>query len=303
MERRRLGNTDMEVLPVGIGLAELGFELTKDQVDVAAEVLKTALDAGINFLDTAGCYGISEELIGATVSARRNEYFLASKTGHMDAACDGDSWGYDCVSKSIDRSLSRLKTSYVDLMQLHSCDITTLERGEAIEALKDARNAGKIRYLGYSGDNDAVIWAAESDEFDVIQTSFSPVDQKARHGLFDLVRDRGLGLIAKRPIANAAWARAQGAAEGASALGEYVRRAGEIRSRGELPGEPDDAIVASLGFTLQHPEVHVAIVGSRNKDHVKANVEVLHQLPLEDAFVEELHTRFDELGKGWDQKT
>lgn len=303
MESRKLGNTDMVVLPLGIGLAELGFQLTSEQADVAAEVLHTALDAGINFLDTAGCYGISEELIGSTISSRRHEYFLASKTGHMSSLCDGDSWGYDCVSKSIDRSLSRMKTGYVDLMQLHSCDVATLERGEAIGALLDAKEAGKIRYLGYSGDNDAVLWAAKSDAFDVIQTSFSPVDQKPRLELFDLIEKRNLGLIAKRPIANGAWAEARGSAAGAGSVADYVSRARAIREEGPIPDEPDDPILASLGFTLQHPAVDVAIVGTRNKDHVLENAALLERLPIEDGFVDELHRRFDSMGRDWDQKT
>ena len=126
MEHRQMGKTDMQVSRLGIGLAEIGFELELDQVDVAGRVLNTALDAGINFLDTAGCYDISEELIGAAVSARRDEFYLASKTGHMTDGCDGDSWGYDCLTKSIDRSLKRLNTDRVDLMQLHTCDVAVL---------------------------------------------------------------------------------------------------------------------------------------------------------------------------------
>ena len=87
-------------------------------------------------------------------------------------------------------------------MQLHSCGVDTLEKGEVIKALEEAKSDGKIIHLGFSGDNDAAIWAAESNKFETIQTSFNLVEQKARYKLFDLVDKNELGLIAKRPIAN-----------------------------------------------------------------------------------------------------
>jgi len=92
MQKRQLGNTDLWITPLGIGLAEIGFQLSSSQADEAAAVLSEALDSGINFLDTAGCYGVSEELIGRTVSGRRDEFVLASKAGHMTGECGEESW-------------------------------------------------------------------------------------------------------------------------------------------------------------------------------------------------------------------
>ena len=94
MEQRQMGSTDLTVSRLGIGLAEIGFQLEASEFDTASSVLNTALDIGINFLDTAGCYGGSEEFIGKAVGGRRDEYVLASKTGHMSADCPGDSWAY-----------------------------------------------------------------------------------------------------------------------------------------------------------------------------------------------------------------
>ena len=157
MIHNMLGSTGLEISRLGIGLAEIGFKLTPDQVDIAGRILNDALDAGITFLDTAGCYGISEDLVGATVSARRDDFVLASKTGHMDGDCGENSWSYDCVMASIELSLVRLKTDHVDLMQLHSCDVEILERGEAIRALLDARDRGHARFTGFSGDNELFV--------------------------------------------------------------------------------------------------------------------------------------------------
>ncbi len=305
MEKRQLGKTDLWITPLGIGLAEIGFQLDSGQADEAGAVLNTALDLGITFLDTAGCYGVSEELIGRTVSNRRDEFVLASKTGHMSGACGDDSWSYECVTASVDRSLERLKTDHVDLMQLHSCPVETLERGEAIRALHDARQAGKTRYVGYSGDNDAILWAAQSDQFDVLQTSFNLVDQKARRELFTVVSKHRLGLIAKRPILNGAWRAANDPDPyGNGYASEYFRRQSELTDGiNRFPDEPDDRILTSLGFTLSHPEVTTAIVGSKNPAHVKSNIGMVEHTPLSTDFLTAVHERFDAIGAEWKQLT
>ncbi len=304
MEYRELGSSRLRVSCLGIGLAEIGFTLSESQADEAGRVLNAALDSGINFLDTAGCYSISEELIGQTVSSRRDEFILASKTGHMSHGCRGDSWSYECVLASIERSLRRMRTDHVDLMQLHSCELDVLERGDAIRALEDARAKGLTRFVGYSGDNEAVVWAAKSGFFDVIQTSFNVTDQGARRELLGAVEEKDLGLIAKRPIANGVWGRETDPDPyGNGYASEYFRRQLAMRGDGSLPAEPDDPILASLGFTLAHGEVTVAIVGSRNPEHVRSNVALLEALPVPDEFVEAAHSRFDELGVDWRQLT
>src|SRR5437016_3946485 len=127
MERRRLGRTDMEV---------------------------TALDAGLNVIDTAECYADSETLIGRAVSGRRREFHLFTKVGHA-AGWSRDDWRPTAILKSIERSLERLRTDAVDLVQLHSCSEGVLRKGDAIAALETAKQRGLTRYIGYSGDGAA----------------------------------------------------------------------------------------------------------------------------------------------------
>lgn len=188
MDKRQLGKTDMQVTRLGFGLSEIGAAELKDAHP--AEVLNAALDAGINFLDTAACYGLSEELIGNAVSSRREEYYLATKAGHVTGGYQGEEWSAATIRDSIERSLRRLKTDVLDLVQLHSCSVEVLEQGEAIGALQQAQKEGKTRYIGYSGDNDAARWAVESKLFDTLQTSFNLVDQKARLGLLGAAKAR-----------------------------------------------------------------------------------------------------------------
>ena len=143
MQMVSLGDTGLSVSRLGAGLSRIGYELTLSDVDEAGQVLNAALDGGINFLDTAACYDVSEELVGRTIAHRRDEYVLATKCGHSSGVPRGRSWSAETIKESIERSLSRMKTDRVDLVQLHSCDVGVLESGEAIEAVLEAKQQGK----------------------------------------------------------------------------------------------------------------------------------------------------------------
>lgn len=302
MERRTLGRTDMEVSRLGCGLAAIAQE-TLDDLGAVERTLLTALDRGINFFDTAECYLDSEEMVGRVISGRRPEFFLATKCGHSPDG-ERDEWTAQGIAASIDRSLRRLRTDYVDLLQLHSCDLATLKRGEAIEALVRARQAGKTRFIGYSGDNEMAQWAVESGVFDTCQVSFSLVDQRPRFDLLQLARERRVGVIAKRPIANGAWGSPASPTAhlrwGADYGDEYWRRSQAMASLGPLLAAPEDAVALALGFVFAHPQVDTAILGTRNPDHMRANIVLVEGgLSLDESVVHELYRRWDELDDGW----
>ena len=308
MQTVDFGKTGYTVSRLGAGLAEIGSELDFDDVEQAGNVLNNALDLGINFLDTAACYGISEELIGRTVANRRDEYVLVTKAGHARGdGLDGSDWTYETVRDSVDRSLRRLNTDYVDLVQLHSCGIPDLEKGDIIRALEDARDAGKTRMIGYSGDNEAAHWAVDSGVFATLQTSFNVVEQRAySSGLLEKCAKNGIGVIVKRPIAGATWGMAKSGMS-SSRRGydnTYLQRCQGVQSAGKVPGEPDEPIVAAMGFTLAHPEIHVAIIGTKNPRHMASNIETLDDaLAIDGAFVDALHERFAGLDDDWRQLT
>jgi aryl-alcohol dehydrogenase-like predicted oxidoreductase len=290
MEITTLGNTDLKVSRLGVGLAEIG---TLTGVSTASQLLNEALDGGINFLDTAACYGNSEEWIGLIASHRRHEYILATKAGHVIDGDKGREWTYQTIVDSIERSLKRMKTDYLDLVQLHSCGVDVLKQGDVILALQNAKRVGKTRFIGYSGDNVAALWAIESGHFDTLQTTFNLVDQKARKEVIPQAKVKGMGIIAKRPIANAAW----GASVSFDTAHEWYRqRSQSIIDMGAIVGLPDDPILLALGFVLAHEEVDTAIVGTRNPDHMRTNIELVKsQLPISVEIVQELHRRFDRL--------
>ena len=308
MQKVPLGKTGLEVSRLGVGLAEIGYELSFDEINQAKDVLNAALDSGINFLDTAACYSISEELIGRAVSQRRDEYVLATKAGHVADGYKGEAWSYQTVADSVDRSLKRLNTDHLDIVQLHSCGIDVLERGDAIRALQDAKAAGKLRHVSYSGDNENAQWAVDSGLFDTLQTSFNLTEQGARtSGLLEKAKARGMGVIIKRPIGGGTWARARRGEETPRGYdNEYLRRAKEMAADGPLPEEPEDPILLVLGFTLGQPEVDVAIVGTKNPAHMASNIRMVEEeLPVNAAAIAELRKRWDARaeGSGWNQLT
>src|SRR4051794_35579305 len=163
MEQRKFGKTDMTVSVLGFGGAEIGFEGASD--DTVERLLGDALDAGLNVIDTAECYMDSEEKIGKAVAHRRGDFHLFTKCGHPETPGVGD-WRPESLLASIERSLKRLRTDRVDLVQLHSCSLDDLKKGDVIAALQTARDKGQTRYIGYSGDGEAAKYAIESGVFD-----------------------------------------------------------------------------------------------------------------------------------------
>ena len=302
MEFTDFGMTGYGVSRLGFGMAEIGAYELGDTAE-AGRILGSALDAGIIFLDTAECYGNSEELLGRTVSHRRDEFILATKVGHTGPDEVGPHWTADTARKTIDRSLARLRTDYVDLLQVHAHSIDWAEAQEVIEVALEAKRAGKTRLVGYSQENEQAEQAVESGLFDALQTSFNLVDQKARYGLFEKARARGMGIIAKRPIANAVWSRVLAGDRGEGETGrsaERLRRARVMVEMGPLPDAPADPIALALGFVYAHPDAHTSIVGTRSHAHMLANIRATEEHgALAPEAVEELHRRFDEIGRDW----
>jgi len=287
LEKRRFGKTDMQVAVLGFGGAEIGYEKT-DQATVA-KLLNAALDAGLNVVDTAECYIDSEIQIGEAIGKRRKDYYLFTKCGHvLPDESRGDAWTKEAVLASIERSLKRLKTDVIDLVQLHSCSQAELEKGACIEGLELAKKQGKTRHIGYSGDSQAARWAIESGRFDSLQTSINVADQECIELTLPLAKEKQMGVIAKRPIANAAW-RYDAKPEN-SYHQEYWRRLQELKyewATGDARAKTDSSGPAAVAmrFTAMQPGVSVLIVGTTKPERWKQNAELLEAGPL----AKELH--------------
>jgi hypothetical protein len=268
MERRPLGKTGMNVSVLGFGGAEIGFEGAS--LETVEKLLSAAFDAGLNAVDTAECYEESEELIGRAVAHRRQDFFLFTKCGHA-SGIDLPDWDLKLLEMQVDRSLKRLRTEVIDLIELHSCSEDLLREGGVISVLQKARDSGKTRFIGYSGDNQAAAYAVECGAFDVLQTSVNIADQSIITETLPKAKAAGMGVIAKRPIANVAWRTGEKEPDNA-----YHRAYWERLRKLDYPflgGER--AVEIALRFTLTAPGVCTAIVGTKNPDRWVQNAALL----------------------------
>ena len=283
--RRKFGNTELQVSALGLGTAEVGFSETSD--DAFDSMLGVASDTGINVLDSAAMYGDAEESLGRLLAGRRDQFLIFTKCGrHLPRLTSFGSrslrkvrriagklvgeppyeWHPATLQANIDESLRRLRTDRIDLMQLHSCSEDILARGDAIGALQKARQAGKVRYIGYSGDGPAALWAVRSGCFDAIQLSINVADQQPLDDVIPRALAAGLGVIAKRPIANAVWRYADRPDE--ERLQAYWHR---MQSLDYNFVANSDAVATALGFTLK-TGIHTAIIGTTSPRHMQSNV-------------------------------
>jgi aryl-alcohol dehydrogenase-like predicted oxidoreductase len=284
MERRQFGKTDMQTSVLGFGSSEIGHgEAAQSTVD---QILNEALNNGLNVIDTAECYKEAESLVGNAVSHRRSEFYIFTKCGHRyGVETDFPDWHPDQISGSIDHSLKRLKTDCVDLMQLHTCSKDVLAQGDVVDRLIRAREQGKTRYIGYSGDGEDARYALEMGVFDALQTSVNVADQQSIDLLLPYCVENEIGVIAKRPVANAAWRYAP------NAPGGYAQPYWERLEKLQYPflSLPlQESVEVALRFTLMQPGLCTAIVGTQHPGRWQANAEGVAKGPLSEAELAEI---------------
>lgn len=281
MHKNPFGTTGLHVSPLGFGGAPIGF-LETEQARVH-DILHLLLDGGVNVIDTAAMYQGSEELIGKAIGSRRDEYVLISKCGQQIDGCEAPAWSPETIAASVDRSLQRLKTDRIDVMLLHTCDRAVLEKRDALAALAAARDAGKICFAGFSGDNEDAAYAATLDDIAVLEISVSIADQVNIDTVIPTAQAHGVGIIAKRPIANTAW---RPAGELRGFYGDYAKPYAErLVAMGLHPGDlgfggtPDEVWPEiALRFTLAHSDT--AIIGTTNPSNAKSNIAAAERGPL-----------------------
>ena len=279
MEIRALGNTDLQVSRLGFGAARIGEGVPLDRVE---ELFGTLLDLGITFIDTADCYTDSERLLGRILGRRLRECVVATKCGCVTGGAQGEPFSRALIVDSIDRSLRRLGVDHLDLVLLHTCSAEVLRAGEAAEALLDAKTAGKVRYTGYSGDDEDALQAIAMGVFDALQVTFNVIDHVALTDVLPAARRAGMGVIAKRPIVNARLIQTDS---------PYFHEAvywDPVRQLLTDEGLWEDPLKLSLRFTLSHDSIDTAIVGTSNPQHARDNVRRAAAGPLPTPVVEAL---------------
>lgn len=260
MKLREFGRTGLRVSPIGLGGFPFGGvnraagwdPFSADGRRSAIATIHRAIERGITYVDTAPGYGDgqSERIFGEALHDRRDRVILASK-------CP---WAGDdqAVLRSIDASLDRLRTDHLDVMQFHGGMFTPenvehILHGGPLDALKRAREQGKIRFLGFTCEEP---WTARpliaSGQFDVVQLRYNLIYQGAALHALNEARDAGLGVAVMRPMTS----------------GILQRTLRFLKP--EWPTE--EIFEVALKFVLSDSRVHVANVGMRWPDEVDRNV-------------------------------
>lgn len=290
MEYRRLGRTELQVSALGFGAWEIGWT-RPEEGDEVGRLLNRALDLGINFIDSSAAYRWSEELIAKYVGHRRREFIFATKCGSGRVLEPDGEWvqtldySAKAVEPQIDRSLQRLKTDYLDIIQLHSPSYEDVAFGDGLEGLKKAQAKGKVRFISLSADGEAAQKAIEIGEYDTLQLTYNILEQEPA-ALIAAARQQNMGIIIKNPIANALYEQPRPTGDSA-ALWDRAQTLLTPDCIGDL-----HRVEAALRWLLGNRDVHTAIVGTTNLRHLEANMAFAERGPLPATMLAEIQRRF-----------
>jgi myo-inositol catabolism protein IolS len=294
MKYRRLGRSGLEVSVVGIGTYQFGGEWGKDftQREVDA-ILGAAEECGINFIDTAECYGdhLAEQLVGDYLRHNRSRWILATKFGHRFHGFQNRSrcWRPEEVRRQIEDSLRALHTDYIDLLQYHSPSSDELLTSGLADLLELEVQAGKIRHIGISLKSDLCrsadtfqVRKAPELNVQVMQILYNRLERTAESGILPLCQELDLGVITRVPLASGLLS---GKYERASSFPDNDVRA--HRQRTELEDMlrdverirqvelPEGRFLSSwaLAWCLKHPAVSCVIPGCKSVQQVLQNAQ------------------------------
>jgi len=292
-----LGRTGLKVTRLGFGAMEIrgsriwgGRPVTDDQ---AKTILNAVLDSGINFIDTANDYGRSEEYIGKFISSRRSEYYLSTKCGcsvvRRDDTTDDTPhvWTRENLFRGLNESLARMKTGYVDIMQLHNPGVEETEKNGLVAILQEMKQQGKVRHISISTTLPHLPTYIKMGVFDTFQIPYSALERDHENWI-TTAAEAGIGIIIRGGVARG---------EPEVGLGSADRWARfEEAKLDELlePGEKRTAFL--LRYTLTHPHADTIIAGTLYPEHLHENIDTIRKGPLSAQTYAEAKRRLDGVG-------
>ncbi|MBM7621266.1 aryl-alcohol dehydrogenase-like predicted oxidoreductase [Bacillus tianshenii] len=292
MEKNRLGKSDLLVSKMGLGCMSLGTDGKK-----AGDIIKEALDHGINYLDTADLYefGTNEEIVGHALKGQRDKVILATKVGNRwTPGKEGWEWdpSKEHIKSGVKDSLKRLQTDYIDLYQLHGGTIEDPAE-ESIEAFEELKKEGYIREYGISSIRPNVIKRfTESSAIVSVMMQYSMLDTRPEEYL-DYLHAYNVSVVARGPLAKGLLSNSglEKAKEKAKDKGYLDYSYDELV---ELIGKLQDSIQdrplqsVALHYCLAHPSVAAVIPGASSVDQLRANISAMEYPPLTESEMEKL---------------
>ena len=297
MQYRILGRTELQVSSVGLGAMELGrdkntpivYSFKRPDEKEVIYFLHQVLDTGINFIDTAPAYQLSEERIGKALKGKRDKYILATKCGELFDETSGSNYdfSYSATEAFINRSLSKLQTDYIDLMQIHCnhLDLEIVKKGETLEAMKKAQIAGKIRFVGISPNSvKGALAAVSSGDYDTIQITYNLINREMEPEVIPEAMKNNIGIIIRGGLG---YGRFNPAAKEILTLVENKMITG-LQSL--LPLENPSLIDLAIRFILSNNNISLVLAGTRSIKHLKENYETSENIPLPQELIEKINS-------------
>jgi len=297
LPKKALGRTGLEVTQLGYGAMEVrgdriwgGRPCSDGQ---ARTILRAVVDSGINFIDTANDYGLSELYIGRHLADLRDRFYLATKCGCcVQYAGDHDEtphiWTRDNLYRNIADSLGRMQTDHVEVLQLHNPDVETCEKAKLVDVLGEIKAGGAIRFLGCSSTSPHLATYIDWGVFDVFQIPYSAMERR-HEDLITRAGEAGAGVIVRGGVAKGEPGEGLG--------GEEQWATFEKAGLDELRGEGESRTAFLLRFTLSHPHCHTTIVGTMKPDHLAENVRIASMGALAPDVYAEAKKRLDGAGE------
>jgi L-galactose dehydrogenase len=291
LHHRQLGQTDLQVSIIGFGASPLGNVFEVIDQEEGKRAVHMAVDEGINFFDVSPYYGrtLAEERLGAALQGRRHKVILGTKCGRYGAS-EFD-FSAERVAVGVDESLMRLRTDYVDLLQVHDLEFGDLQQivDETIPAMRRLQTQGKARYIGITGYPLAALQqVASALPVDVILSycHYNLLADDLETTLAPFASTRGIGLINASPLHMGVLTE-QGAPKWHPAppeIHEAARRAADFcRSQGL------DISQIALRFCFEYPRVATTLVGMSTQSQVKNSLSALRQ-PIDPAITQQVRS-------------
>ncbi len=291
MEYRPLGRTGVQVSPLCLGAMMFGPWGNDDRTD-SIRIIHRALDAGINFIDTADVYssGVSEEIVGEAVHGRRDEVFLATKF-FMPMSDDPNQRGGSrrWIMREVENSLRRLDTDFIDLYQVHRPSQDT-DVEETLGALTDLVRQGKVRYIGSSSYSGSQIveaqWASRErhlERFVIEQPPYSILVRGIEEDVLPTIQRHGMGSLTYSPLGggwlSGRWRKGAASAPTSSARPgarfdmtspANQRKLDIVEELALLAEQAGHSLIElAIAFVINHPAVTAAIVGPRTMEQLE----------------------------------
>ena len=304
-----LGKTGIQVTRLGFGAME--FRKGTKYFDYVPEkeanaILNMVLDSGINFIDTSIDYGESEDLIGKSISHRRSEFYLATKCScpvGVTITGGGKDHVYtpDRIVTGINQSLKRMKTSHLDLVQLHgSPSIDEINKLGVIDTLNSMKTEGKVRFIGVSTSLPMLSKFIDLGVFDAFQIPYSALNRTHETWISNSMK-AGVGTIIRGGVSKGEFV-STGLLEQEESWHKMYKKQYEewdyFSQAGldDLLEEGESKTSFLLRFTLSHPDLNTTIVGTANPKHFKENIETANKGILPKEIYSEAKRRLNLIG-------